>query len=302
MRHPSPAGPRGYVVAVGDSAGNQDDPASAFAPIDGEGAAVHSPPPVDAPAGGEASSPADGAYVVVDGVPTPQRSAARLGGLVTAATVLLGIVSALSLVAAVLNFRLAGVAQQFADGDASLFDLIDAENLMLGVNRAVLITSIPTIIVWIVWQFRFSRNAQLFGRRLGLGPGWAIGGWFIPLVNFGLPAVQMWGVAKASDPDLPDGAPADDGRAPRVLVPWAITWALSVIVTISGSGTRGSENTTLLSQGAFTDYIENDYVPGSQTIAVGLLLYAAAGVLGLLLIRRMSDAQNTSLRQLGRIA
>ena len=42
-------------------------------------------------------------------------------------------------------------------------------------------------VVFIIWQFRHAKNAQVLGARGGLGPGWAIGGWFIPLANYVLP-------------------------------------------------------------------------------------------------------------------
>ncbi len=53
--------------------------------------------------------------------------------------------------------------------------------------------------VFIIWQFRHAKNAQVLGAYGGLGPGWAIGGWFVPFANYVLPAMQMHQSSRASD-------------------------------------------------------------------------------------------------------
>src|SRR5262245_14862724 len=45
-----------------------------------------------------------------------------------------------------------------------------------------------TAVVFIVWLYRARRNLAIWGiLGLGWGPGWAIGGWFIPLANLLIP-------------------------------------------------------------------------------------------------------------------
>ncbi len=71
---------------------------------------------------------------------------------------------------------------------------------------------------FIVWQFRHAKNARALGERGGLGPGWAIGGWFVPLANFVLPGVQihqssrMSDSAAAGEPDAKGKGAADRHR------------------------------------------------------------------------------------------
>jgi hypothetical protein len=60
-----------------------------------------------------------------------------------------------------------------------------------GLDAAYLVLATTIAVIFIVWQYRHAKNAKMLGQTSGLGPRWAIGGWFIPLVNFALPAVQM---------------------------------------------------------------------------------------------------------------
>jgi hypothetical protein len=64
--------------------------------------------------------------------------------------------------------------------------------------------------LFITWQYRHAKNARLLGQQGGLGPGWAVGGWFIPLANFVLPAVQLFG-ASAMSATGPTAAEPDEG-------------------------------------------------------------------------------------------
>ncbi|MET9683309.1 DUF4328 domain-containing protein [Streptomyces coeruleorubidus] len=70
------------------------------------------------------------------------------------------------------------------------------------------IVFLPCAALFIAWFFRTRRNTGLMAPdRFRKGPGWAIGGWFIPLANFWLPyriAVDMWG---AATPLPADGEP-----------------------------------------------------------------------------------------------
>ncbi|WP_346138412.1 DUF4328 domain-containing protein [Streptomyces coeruleofuscus] len=58
---------------------------------------------------------------------------------------------------------------------------------------------LPCAALFVAWFFRTRRNTGLLAPdRFRKGPGWAIGGWLIPLANFWLPyriAVDMWGAA-----------------------------------------------------------------------------------------------------------
>ena len=72
------------------------------------------------------------------------------------------------------------------------------------------------------------RTPRSLGVRGASGPGWAIGGWFIPLANFVLPGVQLFQSSKASDVDAPLRGPVAEGRR-RSIIAWAIAFGLGAI-------------------------------------------------------------------------
>ncbi len=75
------------------------------------------------------------------------------------------------------------------------------------------LVALAIAVVFIIWQFRHAKNAERLAGPLPLGPGWAIGGWFIPLGNYVLPQLQLYRSAAASDPDAPPRA----GKAPSIV-------------------------------------------------------------------------------------
>jgi hypothetical protein len=66
----------------------------------------------------------------------------------------------------------------------------------------------------IVWLWRAAKNTEVLGGSTGrFGPGWAIGGWFVPLANFVIPYLITRSIDRASS------APAPTDSAPRGAMP-----------------------------------------------------------------------------------
>ena len=50
------------------------------------------------------------------------------------------------------------------------------------------LVALAIFVLLIIWLYRAAKNNEALGRQNPrLGPGWAIGGWFIPLANFVIP-------------------------------------------------------------------------------------------------------------------
>ncbi len=90
-------------------------------------------------------------------------------------------------------------------------------------------------IIVIVWLWRARSNAEtLCAARHRLSPGWVIGGWFCPIVNFWFPHMIVADVVRASDPRTPADAPDLRGRSiSAVVTAWwlcfVINWILSFV-------------------------------------------------------------------------
>jgi hypothetical protein len=123
------------------------------------------------------------------GPPPPRANALR--GLRTALIVLLAIAGLFAILAGFQLFHRASLVDDFEQGLGSVREIDDADKSVAGLVGFLILSVVATGIVWIVWQARHSTNAALLGRRAGLGVGWAIGGWFVPLGNFVLPVAEL---------------------------------------------------------------------------------------------------------------
>lgn len=122
-----------------------------------------------------------------------------------------------------------------------------------------------------VWSFRATKNARLLGLRTQFSPGWAVGGWLIPLANLVMPYL----VAR----DLfPEGHPAR-----RDAATW---WTLEISAVVLGIVAYGVA--IFASTG-----------PGVVVGALAGVLALVAGFLGARLTRSAKQCHTERARTLG---
>jgi hypothetical protein len=240
------------------------------------------PPPMGAP------YPASAYGAPAYGTPgygyAPAAQAKPLKGLTTAVVVLLAVTGLVALWATVALFHRASVASDFTPlGGVSLQDLQDADSQVSGSVGLFGVLLIATGVLWIVWQFRFATNARALRGSYGLAPGWAIGGWFIPIGNLVLPQLQLFQAAKASDPDLPAGQTVASGRVPSSVAAWWIAYDLGAVLFSLGSLTRPNDNAV--------DFDVDKFIRADRVSAFGCLVYIAAAVIAIVMVRALSDRQ-----------
>ena len=100
------------------------------------------------------------------------------------------------------------------------------------VSTAVAISTlvfVATAVVFIIWQWRMAKNAELLGaQRPRFTPGWSIGAWFIPLANFVIPLLIFQDLWRASTPAArPDSWRREEGS---FLV--GVWWTLFVLANV----------------------------------------------------------------------
>ncbi|MGE3619379.1 MAG: DUF4328 domain-containing protein [Acidimicrobiia bacterium] len=247
--------------------------------------------PPQPPVGPAWSGGAAGPYGYVPGaVPAVQ----RLRGLATATSILLGVCAVLALAAAFSAFDRGGKIDALLGSNPPSFSDMDSAD-----DRVALFTGLyglgllVTAVVFIVWQHRFAKNAEAIGGRLGLGPGWAIGGWFVPVASLVLPPMQLHQAHRASARGTPAGARVGSG----VIVVWAIAWSLASIVFVVGLSMRPSDEEGDLRIESVADVeaaADSDRVAG-----VGLLGLVVAAGLAIAMVRRLTDHQEASAAALG---
>ena len=148
---------------------------------------------------------------------------------------------------------------------------------------------IPTVILFLVWMHRASENLRFLG-ALGqrFSPGWAVGWWFIPIMNLSRPYQAMAEIWKGSAPDLRSGGRIDwkyGSVAPLLGWWWGLWVAFGLCGVIAGFVWAG----------------ESDAVPSSGALWLYLLASAlmfGTGVLAILIVRRITSRQEEKHRRM----
>jgi membrane protease YdiL (CAAX protease family) len=172
---------------------------------------IPAPPPPAPPPGyyGQGTSASAG-WGAAPGQYEPPARWRSLRGLTVALTVLfvIHIVLAVPLIIGVI-YHLSVLGDNERNGIVIDTDAVnDAQNFPGVILLFVLLVGIATFVLLIIWLYRAARNNEALGRQNPrLGPGWAIGGWFIPIAWWVIPFVVMDDVWRGSDPSVPRGDP-----------------------------------------------------------------------------------------------
>jgi hypothetical protein len=167
----------------------------------------------------------------------PARELAALPGQgrATAAVVILLLNLAVRLVSIFLDlyrYRLASRAARGAPLTRAEVDLFDTLSVVGGL--ALLAVNLATIIAVCMWIYRAYDNlAYLRAAGRQYSPGWAVGYFFIPILNLFRPCQVVQEIWRASDPAVPaEDRYAWQGRPGSVLV--GFWWAFWLVTDIFG--------------------------------------------------------------------
>jgi len=147
-----------------------------------------------------------------------------------------------------------------------------------------------TIVVWLIWQHQATANLWARGHTgLRITPGWAVGWWFVPFANLGMPLVAMRELDRRSSAD---GVPR---KASPLLGWWWAAWLTSSLVPVIGI--FGAVFPKVVEwAGAIDEHATTvDFTPLTRVVAPWLVatgaLQLAAAVLAFLVVKRIDTAQ-----------
>jgi len=149
---------------------------------------------------------------------------------------------------------------------------------LVGVGLLQLVVYLTTVVLFCCWIYRANANARALGARgMENTPGWAVGWWFIPILNLWKPFVATREVFFASNPDR---GPTDwkRGSTPAFLGLWWAAWLGSGVVGQIDSKMAMSESPQIAHASSWTG------------IATGLLSIVAAALV-IRIIRRIDQRQ-----------
>jgi hypothetical protein len=149
------------------------------------------------------------------------------------------------------------------------------------------LVSIAIFVLLIIWLYRAAKNNEALGRlNPRLGPGWAIGGWFIPVANFVIPFIVMDDVWRGADPSIARGDPGWR-RSSTLGAIWA--WLVTAVIWYVPS--------TIASSGGDVRADEPDKVRRNDTLRIiGAISAILAAVFAIIVIRRIAARQDECLR------
>jgi len=174
-------------------------------------------------------------------------------------------------------------------GDSSIGDLIDADDARAGALGFFYLAYAATGIVFVIWQYRHSRNAEALAGPGGLGPAWAIAGWFIPLAALVLPGIEIYQSSQASSPPAPGGGPRS-GKGNGLVIAWIVAFALGGLA-LSGNFWLGTMDDGFSSTDP--DNVRTLLLLGS----VGGLLLTVAAILGAIMVQSLTKNQTRRIRE-----
>lgn len=163
----------------------------------------------------------------------------RIGGLATALTVLLAVISAAHLASLALVGGAIDASEEFLAGGLSEDDYSEELLPTLGVSTLAGLATLATAVVTMIWLYRIAANHRDLGRRVTFGPGWAIGGWFLPPGLWVIPALFTREHWKAAEPTSP---PGDESwrRSPEPVLVWVwfVLFGVAPLILAVTSGLR----------------------------------------------------------------
>jgi hypothetical protein len=150
----------------------------------------------------------------------------RLKGLGTTTVVLLGIQALLAAAAAAVSAWGVLSWSRVSGASADVRLPADQADLLLMMLRAPL--GALTGIAFVAWVWIATRNARNAGARVRHAPGWALGGWLVPILNLWRPKQMIDDLWRASMPGVATGIDLRFVRKPVSITCW---WAAYLIGT-----------------------------------------------------------------------
>ncbi|HEY5663480.1 MAG TPA: DUF4328 domain-containing protein [Ilumatobacter sp.] len=246
-------------------------------PPPGDGAVPPPPPP---------QLIAPGGYVGYSGGAVPLK---RVGGLQRAASLVITASVLVLVLELVVSATLDDDAQAFLDGRTSSEQFLEdiAPYLLLTFAQGGLV--IASIVLVLIWMRRLAVNHRALQRVGTWGPGWAIGGWFLPPLLYVIPTLMLRELWRASDPDVPIGGDWRSRPASPLIDVWFVAYSLIPLVL-----TFVQTDTVLSGIGGSEQELADQLTGGQATVIASTLASVVAAAVWI----RMTQALTSRHRRL----
>ena len=149
------------------------------------------------------------------------------------------------------------------------------------------LVGLATFVLLIIWLYRAAKNNEALGRQNPrLGPGWAIGGWFIPIAWWVIPFIILDDVWRGSDPSIARGDP-NWRRSSTMGAIWA--WLVTAVIFTIPSAIASSTGDVRADE---PEKVRRDDI----LRIIGAVGAIVAAVLAILVTRRIAARQEECLQ------
>ena len=152
--------------------------------------------------------------------------------------------------------------------------------LMTTVQGAVTLAS---AVVTIIWMYRIAKNHRTLHRGGTWGPGWAIGGWFLPPLLYVIPFLMFRELWKASDPDVPIGGEWRSRPVSPIVPLWFVLYSVIPLVLLVLQSRSG------FNLGASERDLAQQLIDDQQATIVGAVVAVAGAGVFILLVRGLTS-------------
>jgi hypothetical protein len=224
-----------------------------------------------------------------------------LGGLAAALRVLFVLAAVLATALAYLAVRMRASLDGVHAGRQEVDAAQRAVDAFLGGASVVFLLTVGIGGLFVVWLWRAARNNQRLGRPGVLGPGWAIGAWFIPVGSLVLPGLQVQQVWKGAESSVARGDPAwRQVRANPQIWIWWLAYVVGQVLTFVGFSLLGPTDDPQ-GQVVVADLLDHldDVRRGITLFVAGQVALVLAAALGAAVVVNLSRRQETAVSVLG---
>ena len=172
--------------------------------------------------------------------------------------------------------------------EPSLFPIIKDWNMTF---RILIRSLYPiTVVVFLMWIHRSYRNLPALGaKELKQTPGWAVGGFFVPIMNLFHPFQVVREIWKASDPNSMDGTSWKTARTSPLIGWWWALFLMVIFIDKTYSLLGGKDGTALQDQTI-------------RLITLGVLVFTVgAAILAIRLVREINRRQEAKFKRVSTI-
>jgi hypothetical protein len=149
------------------------------------------------------------------------------------------------------------------------------------------LVALAIFVLLVIWLYRAAKNNEALGRQNPrLGPGWAIGGWFIPVANLVIPFIIMDDVWRGADPSIARGDPGWR-RTSTLGAIWA--WLVTAVIFTIPSAIASSSGDVRADE---PDKVRRDDI----LRIIGAFGAILAAVFAIVVTRRIAARQEECLR------